>query len=149
MKNPKWLTALSAAACLLFAISCASTDSNGAAAKAGARRDLLYVCNCGSDCKCVSVKTKPGKCGCGHELKAARLVKVVQNDALLCPCEVSCQCTIDAKDDTKCSCGKAIRKVNLKGTGIYFCNCGGSCTCNTVQDTPGQCKCGMQLKRVD
>ena len=28
-----------------------------------------YVCACGSECSCKTVSQKPGKCGCGHELK--------------------------------------------------------------------------------
>jgi len=29
----------------------------------------LYVCGCGSDCKCNMISDKPGKCGCGKEMK--------------------------------------------------------------------------------
>ena len=29
----------------------------------------LYVCACGSDCKCNMISDKPGKCGCGKEMK--------------------------------------------------------------------------------
>ncbi len=28
-----------------------------------------YVCACGSQCSCKTISQKPGKCGCGHELK--------------------------------------------------------------------------------
>jgi hypothetical protein len=28
-----------------------------------------YVCGCGSQCTCKTVSQKPGKCGCGHDLK--------------------------------------------------------------------------------
>ena len=29
----------------------------------------LYVCGCGPDCKCNMISDKPGKCGCGKEMK--------------------------------------------------------------------------------
>lgn len=28
-----------------------------------------YVCACGPSCSCKTVSQKPGKCGCGHDLK--------------------------------------------------------------------------------
>jgi hypothetical protein len=150
MNNTKPFAYLLGLACLLFAVSCATTDASKSQATApGARRDILYVCNCGADCKCKTVATKPGKCGCGMDLKASRAVKVEQTDALLCACDLDCKCTVDPKDATKCGCGKPIRKVSLKGTGIYFCNCGGSCTCNTFSDKPDKCKCGMDLKKAE
>jgi hypothetical protein len=119
------------------------------AAKEGARKDLLYICNCGPDCKCNTVSTLPGKCTCGTDLKATHVVRVEGTDALLCECGKDCTCKIDPKDPTKCGCGKAVKRVSLKGTGIYFCNCGGSCSCNVVSDKPGKCTCGMDLKKVD
>jgi len=82
-------------------------------------------------------------------LKAAHVIKMEGDRALLCQCGGDCGCAIDPKDATKCGCGKPVRQVSLKGTGIYFCNCAGACTCNTVTDQPGKCKCGMALKRVD
>jgi len=78
-----------------------------------------------------------------------RVRKVEGDVALVCGCSADCKCTIDAAHPAQCGCGKPIRKVSLKGTGIYFCNCGGSCTCNTVSTTPATCKCGMALKKVD
>ncbi|MCW1916247.1 hypothetical protein OJ996_21835 [Luteolibacter sp. GHJ8] len=44
---------------LLFS-SCASTET------ATKKR---YVCSCAADCKCVRESDKPGKCGCGKEMK--------------------------------------------------------------------------------
>ena len=29
----------------------------------------LYVCGCGAGCKCNAISDKPGKCGCGKEMK--------------------------------------------------------------------------------
>jgi hypothetical protein len=43
----------------------------------------------------------------------------------------------------------AVKRVSLKGTGIYFCNCGGSCFCNTVSGEPDACKCGIPLKTIN
>ena len=28
-----------------------------------------YICACGPTCSCKTVSQKPGKCGCGHDLK--------------------------------------------------------------------------------
>jgi hypothetical protein len=113
------------------------------------RQDILYSCDCGSQCNCNSVSTKPGDCKCGKPMKWGHVLKIEGNEALVCTCEKGCKCSLDPKDPTKCGCGKPVKRVNLKGTGIYFCNCGGSCTCNTVSDKPGKCKCKMDLKRVD
>lgn len=113
------------------------------------RQDVLYYCNCGADCNCNSVSTKPGNCKCGKPMKWGHLLKVEGNDALVCTCGEGCKCNLDPNDPTKCGCGNPVKKVSLKGTGLYFCNCGGSCTCNTVSDKPGKCKCGMNLKKVD
>lgn len=115
--------------------------------KSSARHDQVYVCACGADCTCTTVKAAPGKCSCGKDLKASHVLRVENDDALVCACEAGCTCKLDAKDATKCGCGKAVKRVNLKGTGIYFCNCGGTCECNTLSTKPGKCKCGMALKK--
>jgi hypothetical protein len=70
------------------------------------------------------------------------------NTALVCTCGPDCSCANDAKDSSKCGCGKPIKRIDLKGSGLYFCNCGGSCGCNVVSDKPGTCKCGMQLHQA-
>ena len=114
-----------------------------------ARQDVLYYCNCGKECNCNSVSTTPGDCKCGKPMKWGHVLKIEGNEALVCTCEKGCTCSLDPKDSTKCGCGKDVKRVNLKGTGIYFCNCGGSCTCNTVSDKPGKCKCNMDLKKID
>ena len=141
MKTLRLLVYPLALGCAFLLASCQTTDSS---AKSG----LLYVCGCGADCKCTTVSLQPGKCGCGKALVAGHLKKVEADTALLCMCDPDCKCALDAKDPTKCGCGKPIRKVSLKGTGLYFCNCGGNC-CTTVSDKPGKCKCGMDLKKVD
>lgn len=113
------------------------------------RRDVLYTCNCASYCKCNSVSTKPGKCLCGLPLRWGHVIKTEGNEAILCQCHEGCRCAgLNPDDPTKCACGNPVKRVNLKGTGIYFCNCGGSCLCNTVSDKAGKCKCGMDLKKV-
>ena len=131
---------------LLFA-GCASTKATSTKAE---RKDVLYTCNCGPQCKCNTVSTEPGKCACGVPLKWGHVIKVEGNEAILCQCEEGCQCAgLDPKDPAKCVCGTPVKRVNLAGTGIYFCNCGGSCTCNTVSAKPGVCRCGMNLKKVN
>jgi hypothetical protein len=117
--------------------------------KAGARHDLLYVCDCEASCACTTTSLEAGKCTCGKALAAHHVLKVEGNEALLCSCPAGCTCKLDAKDPSMCGCGKAVRRVSLKGKGIYFCNCGGSCDCNTLLASPGKCKCGMALKKVD
>lgn len=144
MNNLRPLVSLLTLACAFALSACKTTDS--AKSDPG---NVLYVCACGADCKCTSVSTKPGKCGCGHELKAGHLCKVEADVALLCMCAPDCKCMLDAANPAQCGCGKPIRKVSLKGTGIYFCNCGGSCSCNMVSAAPATCKCGMALKKVD
>ena len=130
---------------LLAFAGCAAMET---ADTGDSRQDILYTCNCGPQCKCNTVSIEPGKCACGTPLKWGHVVKTDGNEALLCRCKEGCVCAIDSKNPAKCGCGMAIKRVNLKGTGIYFCNCGGSCSCNVVSDKPGKCKCGMKLKKV-
>jgi hypothetical protein len=136
---------------LLGLSACAGMQTQGAPKAAAARQDVLYTCACGPECKCNSMSTKPGKCNCGKEMKWGHVLRVEGNEALLCTCDEGCNCKLDPKETnpTNCSCGKPIKRVSLKGTGIYFCNCGGSCQCDTVSDKPGKCGCGMDLKKAD
>ncbi len=113
-----------------------------------ARQDVLYSCNCGKECNCNSVSTQPGDCKCGKPMKWGHVLKIDGTVASVCTCAEGCKCGLDPNDPTKCGCGNPVKKIDLKGTGIYFCNCGGSCTCNTVSDKPGKCKCGMDLKKA-
>ena len=130
---------------VVLAWGCAAKTGD---AQAGARQDVLYVCNCGDACKCNAMSTKPGNCACGKEMKWNHVVKVEGDEALLCTCAEGCTCQIDPKVAAKCGCGQPLKRVSLKGTGIYFCNCGGSCFCNTVSDQPGKCRCTMNLQNV-
>lgn len=141
--------ALLASLCVAWAGAALAAHGDHQEGAAEKRKDVLYVCNCGDQCKCNTVSTAPGKCSCGSPLKAGHVVKSEGNDVLLCPCDEGCQCESDAKDPAKCGCGKALRRVSLKGTGLFFCNCGGSCTCNQVSDKPEKCRCGMDLKKAD
>lgn len=116
---------------------------------AAKRSDVVYSCACGPECTCNSVGVAPGNCACGKPMKGGHVVKIEGDDAILCTCGEGCTCKIDPKDSTKCGCGQPVKRVSLKGTGLYFCNCGGTCFCNTVADKPGKCGCGMELKKVD
>lgn len=107
---------------------------------------ILYVCNCGKDCKCNTVSTQPGKCSCGGELVPMHVLKIEKDEALLCTCGKDCTCKINPDDPTKCGCGKPVKRVSLKG--MYVCGCGPDCNCNTVSDQPGKCKCGRDLKKI-
>lgn len=122
---------------------------NGPVKQGTAGADTLYVCNCGPDCKCNSVSKSPGNCTCGSPMKMGHVVKVEGDEALVCMCKEGCTCKIDPQDASLCGCGQPLKRVSLKGTGLYFCNCGGACMCNTVQDKSGTCKCNMQLKKAD
>ena len=113
------------------------------------RQDVLYACDCGPECKCNTVSTKPGKCACDKELKWGHVLKVEGNEAIICQCQEGCKCKLSADDPTMCGCGNKVKRVNLDKTGINFCNCGGSCMCNTVSDQPGKCRCGMNLKSAE
>jgi hypothetical protein len=136
---------------LLFALALPlAADAPKEAPKvASARHDLVYACACKDGCPCNTVSMNAGKCTCGKGLEAHHVLKMEGSEALLCACPEGCTCKLDAKDASKCGCGKTVKRVNLKGAGIYFCNCGGSCECNTLSAEPGKCKCGMALKKVD
>lgn len=113
------------------------------------RADVLYACDCGNGCDCNTLSKTPGACACGKDLRWHHVVKVEQNEALLCGCEEGCACKLDPNDATRCACGKPVKRVDLKGSGLFFCNCGGSCFCNTVKNTGGECRCGMPLKQAE
>ncbi len=135
------------AAILALVAGCAAMQKGEEQAE---RHDVLYFCDCGPQCNCNTVSTKPGKCACGMKMKWGHVIRVEGNEAIVCQCKEGCRCEgLDPKDPTKCTCGTPVKRINLAGTGIYFCNCGGSCSCNTVSDKPGDCKCGMKLKKVD
>ena len=140
----KSLTSILVLACCLSLVSCASTKTTATGAKAGA----LYLCGCGPDCKCETVALKPGKCGCGKDLVAVHPLKLDGDSVVACSCGAGCNCTLNAQDSTKCGCGKPIRKVSLKGSGLYHCACGGDC-CVVISDKPGKCGCGKDLKKAD
>ena len=120
-------------------------QSNQGAATADERHDVLYVCNCGPECRCDAVSKRAGDCDCGEALKWTHIVRVEGDEALLCTCGEGCSCSLDSTDHSKCVCGNPLWRVSLKETGIYFCNCGGSCQCNFASDKPGECSCGMAL----
>jgi hypothetical protein len=111
-----------------------------------AEGSVLYVCNCGPECKCDTVSTQPGKCKCGQQMVPMHVLKIEKDEALLCTCGGGCQCKIDASDPSKCGCGKPVKRVSLKG--LYVCKCGEGCSCNTISDKPGKCKCGNEMRQV-
>lgn len=150
MKRTVTLLALLAATLVLGACRHGGHMQRGPGATGGAPAggSAIYRCDCGPDCGCKSVSTKPGLCSCGKELAGGHVIYTEGNTALVCPCGPDCACALDPKDRTKCGCGKPVKRVNLEKTGIWFCNCGGSCGCNTVADRPGRCRCGMQLHQA-
>lgn len=143
MKTMKFVTV-----CLILA-ACIIGTAVKTAMTAEQRNDVLYYCDCGPQCKCDSVSTTPGNCKCDKPMKWGHVLKVEGDEALVCTCAEGCKCSLDPTDPTKCGCGNQMKRINLKGTGIYFCNCGGSCMCNTLSDKAGKCKCGMDLKKSE
>jgi hypothetical protein len=125
------------------------TTADSAPVADAERADVLYACDCGNGCKCNSLSKQPGNCACGKPMRWHHVVKVENDEALLCSCKEGCKCSLDAADPSKCGCGNLVKRVSLKGSGLFFCNCGGSCTCNTVQAAPGDCRCGMPLKQIN
>lgn len=149
MRFPKTLAVLFLVASLGVLAGCsekAQPESQPADAADVTAASVLYACNCGDACTCSSVSTAAGKCGCGEDLKAFHPLMVDGDTALLCGCGGECTCTLADAEATTCGCGKAVKKVSLAGSGIYFCNCEDACSCNTFSTQPGQCKCGMALK---
>ena len=142
MKTIRILLFMALSAVMLYAFM-------GSAKADEQRQDVLYYCNCSPDCHCNSVSTKPGDCKCGKPMKWGHVLKIEGDEALVCTCAEGCKCSLDPKDPSKCGCGQSVKRISLKGTGVYFCNCGGSCMCNTVSDSPGKCKCNMDLKKSD
>lgn len=147
MKTQRRLFLLSITVLLAGALLGACASMGGGKGAAG-RRDAIYWCACGSDCKCNSVSTHPGKCACGKEMAGGHVIFMEGTTALVCACGPHCSCKIDPNDHGKCGCGKPVKRIDLTGTGIWFCNCGGSCGCNTVSDKPGTCTCGMPLRQA-
>ena len=131
---------------LALAGSVFAVQDNAKQEKEGERRDILYVCNCGPECKCNTVSKNPGKCSCGQDLVATHDLKIDGSEAVLCTCGKDCMCKLDPKDPTKCGCGNKVKRVSLKG--FYVCGCGSGCDCNTVSDKPGKCRCGNELKKI-
>jgi hypothetical protein len=127
---------------------CKLPGEQPAAAVAGERADVLFACDCGNGCDCTTLSKQPGNCACGKPLRWYHVVKIENDEALLCSCQAGCSCQLDPADPIKCGCGNPVKRVSLKGSGLFFCNCGGSCTCNTVQGAAGECRCGMQLKQL-
>lgn len=134
------------AVCLTAGLVFAQSGKTGKGKKMRAGK-ILYVCNCGPDCKCNTVSTKPGKCTCGEKLVPMHILKIEGDEALLCTCGKSCTCKLDPDDPKKCGCGNEVKRVSLKG--LYVCKCGEGCECNTVSDKPGKCRCGVELKKVE
>jgi len=136
--------------CLAVVVVCAglslAVQARETARQATAQGTVLHVCNCGADCQCKTVSTKPGKCECGQELAAMHVLKIERGEGILCTCGKDCQCKLNEKDSTRCGCGKPVKRVSLKG--LYVCACGEGCTCNTVSDKPGKCHCGSDLRKV-
>lgn len=133
-------------AVLVCARLSSAAETKEAAKKEAASGTVLYVCNCGPDCKCNTVSVKPGNCTCGQKLVPMHVLKIEKDTAILCTCGGGCSCKINEKDPTKCGCGKPVKRVSLKG--LYVCDCGEGCSCNTISDKPGKCKCGKDLRKV-
>ena len=105
-----------------------------------------YVCDCGPKCRCDTISSKPGKCGCDRPTTRMYLLDIKGGTASFCYCEKSCDCKISDKDPNKCACGNPVKKVSLKGK--YVCDCGPGCKCGVIADKPGKCPCGKTRRKV-
>jgi len=135
------------AAMMVFAVVVFAEQKKEEAKETVSKGTILYVCNCGDQCKCNTVSLKPGKCKCGTDLVAMHVLKIDKDEAILCTCGKDCNCKLNEADPTKCGCGKKVKRVSLKG--FYVCNCGAGCDCNTISDKPGKCRCGNDLRKVE
>ena len=73
----------------LFIIACFIISGIGysmASSSDAERHDVLYTCDCGQECKCNSMSTKPGDCSCDKPMKWGDLLKVEGTEAILCQC---------------------------------------------------------------
>src|SRR5512139_1036595 len=77
------------------------------------RQDVLYSCDCGKDCNCNSVSTKPGNCKCNKPMKWGHVLKIEGDEALVCTCAEGCKCSLDPKDPSKCGCGQSVKRISL------------------------------------
>jgi hypothetical protein len=110
MKSLTFLFNVLALEGLLALTSCATSECcKCQAGGAAARRDVLYVCSCGPDCKCTSVGTKPGKCGCGKPL---RKVNLKGTGLYFCNCGGSCTCNTVLDQPGQCKCGMALKRAD-------------------------------------
>ena len=113
MKTIKILLFVMLSAVMLYAFM-------GSAKADEPRQDVLYTCDCGADCHCNSVSTKPGNCKCGKPMKWGHVLKIEGDEAILCTCAEGCKCTLDPKDPSKCGCGQPVKRVSLRGPGYIF-----------------------------
>ncbi|HIJ97334.1 MAG TPA: hypothetical protein HPP94_16685 [Desulfuromonadales bacterium] len=93
-------------------------------AKAG---DSIYVCGCGEGCKCGSLATKEGKCGCGKDLVKATVSKVEKGKVFY---------SVDGKE------------ISAPLQGKFGCGCGDGCNCGSVSQKGGKCGCGKDMVKV-
>jgi len=123
------------------------------AQKNAKNEQFLYTCNCSEQCACNTVRTKPGKCPCGKNLRINAVLEIEEDHAIVCdkkmvcPCGGCCFCDLSKSEQGLCSCGLPLKEISLQG--MYACACENECTCNTVSDQPGSCPCGKKLKKVE
>ncbi len=93
------------------------------AAKVG---DSIYVCACGAACKCGTLSSSEGSCGCGRNMVKATVSKVDAERVYY---------SVEGKE------------LSAPIMGEYRCDCG-NCRCNAVSQKPGRCGCGGKMIKV-
>lgn len=104
--------------------------------------DFTYFCTCDT-CGCKTMSTKPGMCGCGHELKRKKVLKSDTRNVYICECPADCVCSADPSGE-KCGCGKPL--VPFPVDSAYECvSDDGACVMKS--NKPGTCGCGQELQK--
>jgi len=110
-----------AAAGLVFA------DKGGKGKFEGKAGDTIYVCSCGESCKCGTLASKDGECGCGKQLVKTTITKVEKGKVFY---------TVDGKE------------LSAPQQGKFMCGCGAGCDCGFISQKEGNCGCGKPMVKV-
>ena len=63
---------------------------------ADTKGSVLYVCNCGPDCKCTHRVHQAGQMHVRERLAPMHVLKIDKGEAILCTCGAECTCKLNA-----------------------------------------------------